>query len=454
MRGAGLLQAFLCFAPALSYLLFTGARASEVEGDGEQDLIPSIPNEVGRHMFSFLSIETYLAMMQTSKRALKDLQLPPKVELGMLARDFGEESAAGLMHTRVKGALMAKAAGKVQETLGGLLKELVDEIFTAPDGEVMDACRCALVADKRLSAAVWEEYVGIAVSDIAGAPASSEDATKKLEAILGIAARVGSLKTIQAIISSLGGTQIKANLGARLNYAVKWAWLGNHTEVVQFLLKNVEFIFDRDRYSRPISPDTKNSFALELAAEYGHVRVFRRLLAVKEGQTGMHQDTNLTAKVNCAIRVAAQNGRVEAVRFLLGMKIAHPTLFGGMDPAGKENHAIRWASTRGFFEVVKVLLEMKIEHSELFPGIDPAAKDNEAIVKAIANGRTEVVKVLLEKKEEDTASKFGYQNIDPAARSNEGPKQAFKDGHVEMLEFLRKKKTDRPDLYERLVLDW
>ena len=454
MHWSGFLRAFLCLIPALICLFFTGSQASEVEKDEDQDLIQLLPNEVGRHMFSFLSIGAYLSMMQTSKRVLEDLQLPPKVEFGMLTRGFDEKSTASLMSMRVRGALMAKAAGKVQETLGRLLKELVDELFTAPDGEAMDACRCELVADKRLDGTFWSEYVGVAVSDIAGATASSEDVTKRLEAILRIAARVGSLEAMEAVLSGLEGTQVKVDLGAKLNYAVKWAWLGGHTEVVQFLLKNAGFIYDRDRYSRPISPDAKNSFALDLGAEYGHVRIFKRLLAVKEGENGMHQDINLTANVNSAIRVAAQNGRVEVVRFLLEMKIANPVLFRWIDPAAKENYAIRWASTRGLFEVVKVLLEVKIAHPRLFGEIDPAAKDNEAIIKAIENGRIEVVRVLLEKKEEDTDNKFGYGNIDPAARNSEGSKRACKEGHIEMIDFLRKKKELRPDFYEALVLDW
>ena len=443
MHGAGFFRVFLCFAFTPSCLFFTGSQASEAGGNGGQDPIQLLPSEVGHHTFSFLSVEAYLAMLQASKGILENFQLPLKMELEMLTRDFDEKSAADLMHMRVGGALLAKAQGNVQETLGGLLKELVDEIFAAPDGEVMDACRCALVADKRLDGTFWREYVDVVVSKIADATASREDVTKRLETIQGIAARVGSLEPIKAVVSSLEGTQVKVNLRANSFYAVKWAWVNGHTEVVQFLLKDAALILDRDRYSEPIASDARSNVALEFAAEYGHIRVFKRLLAVKEGESGMQKDIDLAANDNRIIRVASRHGHVQVVKFLLEMKIAHPELFGGIDPAAGDNDAIRWAIESGHIEMVKFLLEMKIAHPELFGGIDPAVWANFAIKMASLKGHSEVVKVLLEMK---MAHPKVYGGIDLDAGFNFAIQMAG-NGHVELVKLLLEKKEEKSELY-------
>ena len=441
MHSAGLLRAFFRFAPALSCLFFTGSRASEAEG---QDLIQLLPNEVGWHMSSFLSMGAYLSMLQTSKGILENFQLLLKMELGMLARDFDEKSAAGLMHMRVGSALLAKAKGK-QGSLGRLLKKLVDEIFAAPDGEAKDACRCALVADKRLDDIFWGEYVGVTVSQITDATAPSKDVIKRLETILGVAARVGSLETIEAIVSSLERTHVKVDLGANRDYAIKWAWVNGHTEVVQFLLEDGGFISDEDGYLEPIAPDAEKSVALEFAAEYGHVWAFKGLLAVNEGDSGMRNDINLAANDNCIIRAASENGHDELVKFLLEMKIARHKLFEGIDPAADHNSAIRWAAENGHVEVVKFLLEMKIAHPELFGGIDPAITNNYAIRTASSNGHSEVVKVLLEMK---IAHPELFQGIDPAVNDNYALRMAALRGHSEVVQLLLDMKIAHPGLFE------
>ena len=165
MHSADLLRAFLRLAPVLICLFSTGSRASETGGYEEQDPIQLLPSEVGERVSSFLSVEAYLAMLQTSKGILEKFQLPLKMELEMLKRDFDESSAADLMHMHVGSAVLAKAKGK-QGSLRRLLKELVGKIFAAPDGEVMDACRCALVAGKRLNGMFWNEYVSVVVGDV------------------------------------------------------------------------------------------------------------------------------------------------------------------------------------------------------------------------------------------------------------------------------------------------
>ena len=444
----------------------------------------------------------YLPSLENSKEMQKMSGLPLEEQLEMLGRRFSSGLASNLMSARVDDILSAGAEGSGEKVRGqeveGMargrsLSKLIDRICSGSSWKTerdMDACLRALVADKRLGTAAWEEYAHVTMKDIADGTVSRDVATDRLGRVVMTAARVGALEEIKVIVSKAVLNDIKVDLAANANYAIRWASYNGHFEVVKFLL---EMKIAHSELFGGIDPAAANNDALLEASFYGHFEVIKVLLemkkahpvlfgnidpavadnyAINEASAGGHFEVIrvlLTTKIadpvlferidpaacdNYAIRDASQSGHVEIVRFLLEMRVEYPELFGGIDPAADSNYAIRWASMGGHFGVVKVLLEMKIANPVLLGRIDPAARDNYAIVWAIAYGHIEVVKVLLEMKEGDTDNKFGYQNIDPAAENSAGPKRASEHRHFGMIEFLREKKEMRPDLYGGLVLDW
>ncbi len=168
-------------------------------------------------------------------------------------------------------------------------------------------------------------------------------------------------------------------------------------------------------------PKAKNSGALQLAAEHGHLEIVKLLLPVSDP----------TAVGSWAIKVAAANGHLEVVRLLLPVS----------DPAVAGVSAVRYAAANGHLEIVKLLSSQPLTtyssfvmaaaaengHLEVVRFIlstsSPKAPKSFALRAAAGCGHLEIVKLLLPlsdlKDDNSLALRYAAQN-----------------GHLEILELL------------------
>jgi len=82
------------------------------------------------------------------------------------------------------------------------------------------------------------------------------------------------------------------------NYAIRWASIYGHFEIVRLLLKDPR-----------VDPSDNNNYAIQWASERGHFEIVKLLL--KDSRVDP-SDNN-----NCAIRWASESGHLEIVRLLL-----------------------------------------------------------------------------------------------------------------------------------------
>jgi len=142
-----------------------------------------------------------------------------------------------------------------------------------------------------------------------------------------------------------------ANPKAGNSYALIWAAVNGHTEIVKLLI--------------PVSnPKANDSAALRWAAINGHTEIVKLLIPVSDPK----------ARDSAALRWAAINGHTEIVKLLIPVS----------DPKACDSAALRWAASNGRTEVVKLLI----------PVSDPKACDSATLRWAAMNGHTEIVKLL------------------------------------------------------------
>ncbi|KAJ3196425.1 hypothetical protein HDU82_001796 [Entophlyctis luteolus] len=231
------------------------------------------------------------------------------------------------------------------------------------------------------------------------------------------------------------------DVSAGLNRPFRWAARLGYLPVVERLLQ-----LDK------VNPADDDNYALQCAAEEGHVDIVTRLLALPP-EKGISTD----GKSNYAVKRTAFNGHVEAMRLLL----ADPRT----DPSASRNEPIRNATTNGHAGVLRLLL------SHPHPGINPGCFNNHALIQACANGYLECVHLLVSDHRVNpadgdnepfrTACRKGHSdvvqflltlpNVNPNARRCEGLISAIDEGHEDVVRVLLQHQTRfRPTFSERL----
>jgi len=138
--------------------------------------------------------------------------------------------------------------------------------------------------------------------------------------ILGKKYNLNNISTFEFLISN------GANIHADSDYAIRWASINGHSEVIQFLISNGADIH------------ANNDFAIRWASIKGHLEVVQHLIS--KG-ADIHTDNDY------AIRWASKNGHLEIVKFLVS---------SGANIYANDNCAIKWASGNGHSEVVQFLI--------------------------------------------------------------------------------------------------
>jgi hypothetical protein len=128
-------------------------------------------------------------------------------------------------------------------------------------------------------------------------------------------------------------------------------------------------------------PKADNSYALQLAAESGHIEIVRLLIPVSDPKSRNSQ----------ALRLAAKHGHTEIVKLLIPVS----------DPKAYNSYALQLAAKYGHTEIVKLLI----------PVSDPKACDSYVIRCAANNGYMEVVKLLIPVLDEKVVNSDLVQNI-------------------------------------------
>jgi ankyrin repeat protein len=137
--------------------------------------------------------------------------------------------------------------------------------------------------------------------------------------------------------------------------------------IIQFLAKyNYDFVKDKKMYflwaceqghldmveyltSQEIGcdPEADHNYAIQFAALNGHLEVVKYLFSIG-GDPKSHN--------NYAIRLASKNGHLKVVKYLVDL---------GCDPKACNNHAIQFASLNNHLDVVKYLVEMDCDHKNI-----------------------------------------------------------------------------------------
>ena len=252
MRWSSLLYS-LCLVLVASCFSSRVAAAAKFFEDDEGSLFSKIPGDLKKVILGYADIELYLAVVGSlEKEARKGLRQSPETELAMLKNKYDFKSGASLMKLWVSDILEAgaKETGDegtevrgVEVTRGKLLGELF-KALDSKDGWAYFtqcfACVRALVADERLSAAVWKELVDFAVEKVATGTAPKEVIVFFLFNFLATAAAVGASEAISVIVYETEQAGININLADRDNVLIVTAIANGHVEVARFLLRMKE----------------------------------------------------------------------------------------------------------------------------------------------------------------------------------------------------------------------
>ncbi|KAJ3393474.1 hypothetical protein HDU84_001965 [Entophlyctis sp. JEL0112] len=182
---------------------------------------------------------------------------------------------------------------------------------------------------------------------------------------------------------------------AGLNRSFRWAARLGYLQVVERLLQ-----------MDIVNPADDDNYALQCAAEEGHVDIVTRLLALPS-EKGIRTD----GKNNYAAKRTAFNGHTETMRLLLADTRT--------DPSASRNEPLRNATTNGHAGVLRLLL------SHPHPGINPGCFNNHSLVQACTNGHLECVQLLV-----------SDNRVNPADGDNEPFRTACRNGHAGIVQFL------------------
>ncbi|KAJ3109756.1 hypothetical protein HK100_003236 [Physocladia obscura] len=237
------------------------------------------------------------------------------------------------------------------------------------------------------------------------------DASAQMNRSFRWAARLGYLRVIEnllsyhdyaaATVSSFPDCRkLNLNPADDDNYALQCAAEAGHLEIVRLLFALPAEV--------GIDPSGKDDYAVKRTACTGHVEVMRLLLADPR--------TNPAANQNEPIINSASNGHTAILEILLQNPLTNPAEY--------DNYAISQAAAHGHLECVKLLAAD--------PRVNVADADNEALFVACENGNTDVVDFLLT-----------LSAVDPSQNENEGLLAAIRKGHVEIVKlFLNCRRAD------------
>ncbi len=200
---------------------------------------------------------------------------------------------------------------------------------------------------------------------------------------LAAAARAGSGSVVRYLVGERG-----VDPAALDNFAIRWAALNGHTDVVKLLLDLP--------LERGVDPAADDNFAFRWAAENGHTAIVQLLLDLP-----LERGVDPAARNNSALCYAAENGQTDVVQLLLDLRPER-----GVDLAAKDNYAFRYAARNGRTDVVQLLLDLPLER-----GVDPAAKDNYAFRYAAKNGHADIVHLLLNLSPDQRPSRAVVQKV-------------------------------------------
>ncbi|KAJ3087263.1 hypothetical protein HK102_011476 [Quaeritorhiza haematococci] len=243
-------------------------------------------------------------------------------------------------------ALQHIAAHGFPEIFRALLKNGGTEIAKKGSGVLKTAIRYSKIESVRI---LLEN--GIKVPDVEEAAAPEEQE----EHLLTTAVKAGKFEVVELLVEK-GGANVRANRCAALD----WAASDGRVDLVEYLI----------RKGGGPTPTQRESLALVMAAEGGHVPVVKMLL---EAGADVHtrQDTPL--------RWATTHGRTEVVRLLVE---------AGANVNVTNGEPLTHACQLGFIDIVKILLAA---------GADIHINHGKSLVEAAKGGHVEIVRILLER---------------------------------------------------------
>ena len=391
MYGGRLFRNFGLPVLAAGCIVLSAVLAADISKGGEETLLGRVPDELKRlTLGSTTKPAEYLAMLKSFGKNMHKFRLPPDAELGMFeTSEYDEKSVIGLAESWVDDVLSEEArensAKQVEGqdvkkmTLGEALDALIDSVYSGPglrDNHSTDECRCALVSNKRLGTAIWEEYADIAVTRIVSGAVSAETTARQLEMVVATAAKAGALGVISVIISRAEQDNIGVDLAAFNNYAINWAITNGHVGVVEFLFGKWEGDTKNKFGYRKIDPAVSGNSPIICAIANGHVEVVKLIFGKREsGAENSHwyRRINPAAQNNKGILGAIADGKIGMVAYLLQKKeedMEHTTHgYWAIDPAADNKKGIKAAFENGYPEMVEFLFAKQRARFDLYEGI-------------------------------------------------------------------------------------
>ena len=125
----------------------------------------------------------------------------------------------------------------LEELQGRFLNKVFAMLHEKPDKQIVRTCACTLASNKKLGPGFWKTYIADIRKHIVSGAISEEAAAKGLEAVALGAARSKQDRILTAIISSSKEANVKIDLEARDDYAMKWTARNEMKESFVFVLK-------------------------------------------------------------------------------------------------------------------------------------------------------------------------------------------------------------------------
>jgi ankyrin repeat protein len=191
-----------------------------------------------------------------------------------------------------------------------------------------------------------------------------------------------SKKNIQYIINQNNLSKVKDLFNnndhneSHYKCALKQASINGYTNIVDFLLQDSK-----------IYKDIIINFYLILAAEHGHLELFKFLLNYNNGKI------NKKRSINYPLVASSKNGHIDIVSFLLTntqIEIEKSKYTAALTEAVKEGH----------FKIVEILLKD--------PRVDPSDDEQIAFEYAIEKKQIDIIKIIIKDKRIDVTYPYNY----------------------------------------------